>query len=200
MAAPIDFYFDFSSPYGYLASEKIDSLAAKYGRTVNWKPILLGAVFKVSGMAPLTEVPLKGVYSKHDFARSARYHGVAYRHPDAFPISTVNASRAFLWAEEKDAAKAKALAHALYRAYFQHNVNISETDTVLRICGEAGLSIDEARTAIGDQKIKDKLRIAVEGAIARGVFGSPFVFVDNEPFWGVDRFDQIERWLKTGGF
>lgn len=124
MAAPIDFYFDFSSPYGYLASERIDALASKYGRTVNWKPILLGAVFKVSWQAPLTEVPLKGVYSKIDFMRSARFYSVPYRQPDVFPISTVNASRAFLWAEEKDSAKAKGLAHALYRAYFRHNVNI----------------------------------------------------------------------------
>lgn len=71
---------------------------------------------------------------------------------------------------------------------------------MVRICGEVGLPVAEARTAIGDQRIKDKLRVAVEGAIARGVFGSPFVFVDNEPFWGIDRFDQIDKWLRTGGF
>ena len=76
MAAPIDFYFDFSSPYGYLAAQKIDALAAKHGRTVDWHPLLLGVVFKETGMAPLTMVPLKGEYSKRDFARSARFHGI----------------------------------------------------------------------------------------------------------------------------
>ena len=64
---PIDFYFDFSSPYGYLASQKIEALAEKHGRTVDWHPMLLGVVFKQTGAAPLTEVPVKGPYSKHDF-------------------------------------------------------------------------------------------------------------------------------------
>jgi 2-hydroxychromene-2-carboxylate isomerase len=87
MAAPIDFYFDFSSPYGYLAAQKIDALAAKYGRAVDWRPVLLGVIFKETGMAPLTVVPLKGEYSKRDFARSARFHGITgFRMPSKFPI------------------------------------------------------------------------------------------------------------------
>ena len=68
-ATPIDFYIDFSSPYGYFASQKIEALAAKYDRTVRWHPLLLGVIFKQTGGAPLTEVPLKGEYSKRDFAR-----------------------------------------------------------------------------------------------------------------------------------
>ena len=73
--SPLQFFFDFSSPYGYLAAQKIDALAAQHGRTVDWRPMLLGVVFKQTGGAPLTEVPVKGPYSKHDFARSARFHG-----------------------------------------------------------------------------------------------------------------------------
>ncbi|MBI4741684.1 MAG: DsbA family protein, partial [Betaproteobacteria bacterium] len=72
MSEPLDFTFDFSSPYGYLASEKIDALAGKYGRKVRWHPILLGVVFKATGATPLTQAPLKGEYSLHDFSRSAR--------------------------------------------------------------------------------------------------------------------------------
>jgi len=77
MSAPIEFYFDLSSPYGFLAAQKIDALAAKHGRSVDWRPVLLGVMFKETGMAPLTEIPLKGEYSKRDFARSARFHGIA---------------------------------------------------------------------------------------------------------------------------
>jgi 2-hydroxychromene-2-carboxylate isomerase len=76
MAAPIDFYFDFSSPYGYLAAQKIEALAAKHGREVDWHPVLLGVIFKETGSAPLTMVPLKGDYSRRDFERSARFHGI----------------------------------------------------------------------------------------------------------------------------
>ena len=83
MNAPIDFYFDFSSPYGYLAAQKIEALAAKYGRAVNWRPMLLGVAFKVTGGSPLPSVPLKGDYSKRDFLRSARFHGVPFREPRA---------------------------------------------------------------------------------------------------------------------
>ena len=74
MSSSIDFYFDFSSPYGYLASEKIEAMAARHGRSVDWRPVLLGVMFKATGMAPLTEIPLKGDYSRRDLARSARFH------------------------------------------------------------------------------------------------------------------------------
>src|SRR5215831_19244283 len=75
MIAAIDFYFDFSSPYGFLASQKIEALAQKHGRAVDWHPVLLGVIFKETAMAPLTAIPLKGDYSRRDFARSARFHG-----------------------------------------------------------------------------------------------------------------------------
>src|SRR5450755_3088462 len=99
MSAQIDFYFDFSSPYGYLASEKIEALAAKHGRTVKWRPVLLGVIFKQTGATPLTMVPLKGDYSKRDMLRSARFHGVAnFRMPTKFPIPSQAPARIVLWA------------------------------------------------------------------------------------------------------
>ena len=70
MAAAIDFYFDFTSPYGYLASTAINALAAKYERSVNWHPVLLGAVFKTTGGLPLVAIPLKGPYSERDILRT----------------------------------------------------------------------------------------------------------------------------------
>jgi 2-hydroxychromene-2-carboxylate isomerase len=197
---PIDFYFDFSSPYGYLASTRIDALAAKYGREVRWRPILLGAAFKVTGLPPLPTVPLKGEYSKHDFLRSARFHGVAYKHPSVFPIATQAPARAVCWLGAEDPAKAKKLAAALYEAYFVRDVNISNPSDTIAVAVTLGVDGAALAAALNDQAVKDKLRVEVEQSIARGVFGSPFVFVDDEPFWGMDRFDQIERWLEEGGF
>lgn len=190
MKAPIDFYFDFSSPYGYLASHKIEALAAKHGRAVTWRPILLGAAFKATGSGPLPHIPLKGAYAKRDFLRSARFHGVPFRIPEPFPVSTVSACRAFY--SLADGAQQVKLAKALYGAYFADNINIGEVENVLAIAQSAGLRVD-----LESQAVKDKTRAEVEGAIARGVFGSPYIVVDGEPFWGVDRFDQIERWLKA---
>jgi 2-hydroxychromene-2-carboxylate isomerase len=201
MKAPIDFYFDFSSPYGYLASHKIDALAAKHGRDVDWRPMLLGAVFKQTGGAPLTMIPLKGDYSKRDFLRSARYHGIDdFRMPSAFPIATLAAARIVLWTKASDPALAVRIAKALYRGYFFDNRDISNADIAADIAAAAGADRAGARASIDDPAIKEALRREVDGAIARGVFGSPFVFVDGEPFWGLDRFEQVDRWLEVGGF
>ena len=201
MAAPIDFYFDFSSPYGFLASHLIDTLAAKYGRTVDWHPILLGVVFKETGMAPLTLIPLKGEYSKQDFARSARFHGIAgFRMPAKFPIASQAPARIVLWLEAGDPALATRVAKALYRAYFVEGIDISNPDNAAAVAAKEGVDAAAARAAIDDPAVKDALKRSVEEAIRRGVFGSPFVVVDGEPFWGLDRLDQVERWLATGGF
>ena len=197
---PIDFYFDFSSPYGYLASQKIEALAEKHGRTVDWHPMLLGVIFKQTGAAPLTEVPVKGPYSKHDFARSARFHGVDFNMPPVFPIPAQAPSRIVLWAKQKSAADAARLAKALYRAFFVQGRDISKPDIAAEVAGEQGFDTAQARAAVDDPAIKDALKREVEGAVAAGVFGSPFVVIDGEPFWGLDRFDQIDRWLQQGGF
>ena len=201
MAAAIDFYFDFSSPYGYLAAQKIDALAAKYGRSVDWHPVLLGAIFKETGMAPLTMVPLKGDYSKRDFARSARFHGIAdFKMPSKFPIASQAPARIVLWLKAQDPALAVRVAKALFRAFFMDDVDVSNVDAAVAVAAKEGVDAAAARAAVDDPAIKDALKREVGEAIARGVFGSPFVVVDGEPFWGLDRFDQIERWLATGGF
>src|SRR3954470_22050117 len=125
MTAPIDFYFDFSSPYGYFGAMRIDELAARHGRQVNWHPVLLGVVFKTTGGAPLPTIPIKGEYSLHDFARSARFYGIPFQLPAVFPIASQASARAVMWARaEGGPAKAVELAKALYRAYFVDGVNI----------------------------------------------------------------------------
>ena len=200
MPNPLQFHFDFSSPYGYLASERIETLAARLGRAVDWRPMLLGAAFKVAGTQPLTMVPLKGDYTKRDLPRSARYYGVEFRMPSKFPIATQGPARIVLWQKGIDPGGCAPLVKALYRAYFVHDRDISSPEIAADAAAEAGFNRDGARAAIDDPAIKDALRRDVEAAIAAGVFGSPFVFVDGEPFWGVDRFDQVERWLAEGGF
>jgi 2-hydroxychromene-2-carboxylate isomerase len=186
----IDFYFDFSSPFGYLASQKIEALVAKHGRTVKWRPMLLGAAFKATGGVPLTQIPLKREYAKRDFHRSARFHGLEYRHPEPFPVSTVAACRAFYaLGNEQEAVR---FAKAVFKAYFHDNLNIGEAENVLKVAAAAGVEPN-----INDQAVKDRTKAEVDAALVRGVFGSPYVIVDGEPFWGLDRFDQIDRWLEA---
>ena len=200
MSKPIDFYFDFSSPYGYIASQKIDALAARHGRTVTWRPILLGAVMKITGGAPLPGIPLKGDYARHDFARSAKFHGVDYRLPTAFPIASQAPARAFYWLNQQDPLRAKALATALYHAYFVDDINISNPEDTVAVSAKSGLDAEKVRAALNDPAIKDAVKNEVDAAIGLGVFGSPYIIVDGEPFWGADRLDQIDKWLETGGW
>jgi 2-hydroxychromene-2-carboxylate isomerase len=199
MPLPIAFHFDFSSPYGYLGAERIEGLAGRHGRSVHWHPFLLGVVFKSTGAQPLTNVPIKGEYAKRDMPRSARFYGVPFRMPSKFPIATQAPARITLWQRERD-ADVGSLVKALYRAYFVDDRDIGDPEVAADIAGEVGLERAAARAAVDDPAIKDALRREVEASIAKGVFGSPFVFVDDEPFWGIDRFDQVERWLARGRF
>lgn len=197
MSTPIDFYFDFSSPYGYFAATRIEALAAKYGRTVVWHPILLGAVFKVSGSAPLTSYPLKGQYALHDFARTAAFHGILYQAPAVFPLPTQNAARAMLWVRvEHGDAKAVEYAKAVYHAYFVDGKDISQAEVLAEMASELGLDAGAVAEGAGSAAIKEQLKADVDAAIAKGVFGSPFIVVDGEGYWGFDRFDQIEAQLQ----
>jgi 2-hydroxychromene-2-carboxylate isomerase len=198
--APVEFYFDFNSPYGYIAAHMIDDIAAKHGRSVDWKPFLLGAVFKVTGAVPLPHVPMKGDYSRHDFARSARFHKVAYNPPEDFPFSPTAASRAVYWAKAQDPARARDMGLALFTAALGEGKNISGPDAVVAIATAAGFDGAALATGLQDPAIKEKLMTETNEAIDRNVFGSPYFIVDGEGFWGCDRLDMVDRWLETGGW
>jgi 2-hydroxychromene-2-carboxylate isomerase len=201
VSAPIDFYFDFSSPYGYLMAEKIDELAARHGRTVNWHPLLLGIVFQATGSAPLThQNPAKAAYSLLDFERSARFMGIPYRQPSRFPLPTQNAARAYYWLAEQDIGLAKQFAHAIFHALFVDDLDISTPETVLKISAEFGVDRSRLENALQNPAIKTRLKDEVDEALKIGVFGSPHVVIDGEVFFGADRLPQIEKWLACDGF
>jgi 2-hydroxychromene-2-carboxylate isomerase len=194
------FLFDFTSPYSYLVAEKIDDLAAKHGRKVIWKPVMLGPLFKVTGSRPLVEVPLRGPYSVLDFARSARFLGVPYRQPSKFPLVTLATARAYYWLHDRDCGMARKYARAAFRACFTEDRDISDPAVVVELAAAQGANATELAAALGTQEVKDRLKRECEAAIARGMFGAPYVVIDDEPFWGADRLPQIEKWLETGGF
>jgi 2-hydroxychromene-2-carboxylate isomerase len=200
VAAPIDFYFEFASPYGYLASTRIDTIAARHGRETSWHPIMLGAAFKVTGAQPLAHIPLKGDYMMRDLPRFARLLEVPFKAPPVMPANSLAASRACIWLEQHDSRKAKQLAQAVFHAHWGEGHDIGRPDDVAEIAEPLGIDRSELLAAVADPVIKERLRQATEAAIERGVFGSPFVFVDGEAFWGADRLDQVERWLAAGGW
>jgi len=199
MAQPILFRFDFTSPYSYLASEKIDALGEKFGRRVQWRPILLGGIFKALGTVSLVKQPGMADYSVKDFARSAGFLGVPYNHPAQFPVSTVAAGRAYYWLHGQDCALARRFAHEVFRTYFVAGRDIADAAVVLELAQKVGADGTALQAGMQLPEIKERLRAETDAAVAAGVFGAPWIVVDGEPFWGADRLPQIERWLENGG-
>lgn len=194
----IVFYFDFSSPYGYLAAKRIDGIAARHGRAVDWRPFLLGVFFREKGGRPLTEYPLKGDYSRHDLDRSARRHGIPFVMPAVFPRPTTVAMRAALWIKQRDRARARDFCEAVFDAYFQHGRDISDIAVLLDLAGDLAPAL---AAGLDDPALKALARAETADAIDRvGVFGAPYIIVDGEPFWGNDRLEMIDEWLSRGGW
>jgi 2-hydroxychromene-2-carboxylate isomerase len=198
VAQPIDFYFEFASPYGYLASTRIDQIAERHGRTVAWHPIMLGAAFKETGTRPLMQTPMKGPYLLHDVPRFARLLGVPFQAPAVMPVNSLAASRACVWLQPDDPALAKRLAQALFHAHWGQGNDIASPDQVAEVAADLGIDRQDLLAAVADSAIKERLKVQTQASIERGVFGSPFIFVGDEPFWGADRLDQVERWLAGG--
>lgn len=196
----IDFYFEFSSPFGYLASELIEPIAKRRGVEINWRPFLLGAVFKVTGGAPLIDKPLKGDYSQRDMRRSARLHNIPFNWPAKFPVFPVPSCRAVYWAKANQPHTVADLVHGLYRGAWSTGRSVWETGTVVDIAEEVGLDRQAIESGIGDPAVKQALKTETDKAIELGIFGSPFFLYRGEPFWGVDRIDQLDKWIETGGW
>jgi 2-hydroxychromene-2-carboxylate isomerase len=144
MSDPILFCFDFTSPYSYIVSEKIDALAAAHGRQVRWRPILLGPVFKALGTVSLVSQPDKADYSVRDFLRSARFHGLPYVQPANFPVPTVAPARAYYWLHGQDCDLARRFAHGVFRACFVEGRDISTAATTLALARAHGLTLYDA--------------------------------------------------------
>ena len=196
----IDFYFDFSSPYSYIASEWVEAVAARHGRSVHWHAILLGATFQAAELKSPVSHPIKREYSIRDFARSARFAGLPMQMPTKFPIPTQNAARVFWWLHDAHAPeRAVAWAHAGLRAFFTRDVDLSDTAALRALLTESGIDAAAAEAAWSEPLWKEHLKRENDAAIAAGVFGAPFFIVDGEPFWGNDRRAQIERWLAGEG-
>ena len=201
MRQSVEFWFDFVSPYAYIAAQSIEQLAAQYERDVEWKPMLLGAVFKTTGSSPLTmRPPIMADYFQHDFVRSARYAGVPFVMPEVFPIATQNTARVCLWMQETTPQQVGEFVRSVTRAYFSGPAAINDPHWLGEHVSRMGLDGSAAAAACENPHYKDALKAQCEQAIANGIFGAPWIRLDGESFWGNARLPQVEKWLANGGF
>ncbi len=195
---PIEFWFDFASGYAYFAALEIEALAERHGRTVLWRPFTLGAAFKVTGAQGLSRTPLKREYARHDWQRLARLKRVPFNLPADHPKVGLPAIRAFYHLERKDPHAAARLAKHIIVGYFREGLDTDDPNAIAHLASLLGLDPDMMLAGMIDPEIKTLARRYGEEAVTRGVFGSPWIFVDGEPFWGSDRLAMVDRWLAEG--
>jgi 2-hydroxychromene-2-carboxylate isomerase len=150
MMQAIEFWFDFVSPYAYIAAQSVEQLAARYGRTVNWQPVLLGAVFRETGSGPLTmRPPVMANYFRHDFERSARFAGLSLRLPDNF-LSVHTILHVCLWLKQQAPHLTGEFVRRVTRAYFNGDVPVNDSAWLADLVSNLGLDGQSAVAACAD--------------------------------------------------
>ncbi|HET7289908.1 MAG TPA: 2-hydroxychromene-2-carboxylate isomerase [Thermodesulfobacteriota bacterium] len=194
MGKKVEFYYDFSSPYTYIASTRIEKICEENGAELEWKPILLGGLFNDTGVKPAKEIENKFAYVKQDTQDSANRYGVEFHFPAVFPLNSVKTMRGAFAAAEK--GKLTEYNHEMFRLYWTEGRDLSKDNELRDAVAGIGIDPDWFMARIGEQEIKDKLRDETSKAAARGAFGAPTIFIGDKMFWGNDRLDFVDRHLK----
>jgi len=198
--ALIEFFFDCSSPWTYLAFHNIPPLAAEFGEEIVWKPILVGGVFNAVNPSVYASrehpVPAKAAYMLKDLADWARLSGLAIKMPPSvFPVNSVKAMRGCIWLAPQ--GKMVEFATGAFEAYWGRDEDISKDEALARICASVGVDPAAFFEAVSRADIKEALRQNTDELIARGGFGSPTIFVDrSDMYFGNDRMALIRAALE----
>lgn len=190
---PLRFYFDFLSPYAYIAWTQIHPLAARYEREVEAVPVLFPALLGAHGTKGPAEIPAKRVYVWKDVVRTARVLGLPLAPPPAHPFNPLLALR--VASTDLSRAERCRLVDGLYRATWGCGPGVTDPEVVARIADEAGLDGAALVRAAATDAVKARVRAQTDEALALGAFGIPSILVDGELFWGYDSFGHIERRL-----
>ena len=195
----IDFYFDCSSPWTYLAFHNIQPLAAEMNEPVNWLPILVGGVFNSINPSVYANrdnpVPAKQAYFYKDIQDWARVAGLKIvMPPRIFPINSVKAMRACIWLAPQ--GKLLPFAKAVFEAYWSREEDIADDAVLGQICGQCGVDAAALLEGISQGDIKNKLKANTEELMRRGGFGSPTMFVGHDMYFGNDRLALVRTALQ----
>lgn len=192
----IEFFFDCSSPWTYLAFHNIQPLAAELDEPIEWKPVLVGGIFNSvnPSVYAMREQPLSSkmnymVKDLQDWAKLANLK--ILMPPKVFPVNSVKAMRACLWLAPQ--AKLVPFATAVFEAYWSREEDISKDDVLINICEQLGIDSKNLLEGISRPDIKEKLKSNTEEAIKRGAFGSPTLFLGEDMYFGNDRLPLLKE-------
>ncbi|AHL35157.1 DSBA oxidoreductase [Pseudomonas brassicacearum] len=195
MSKSVEFYFDLGSPTTYLAYTQLPTLCAQTNSQLVYRPMLLGGVFKATGNASPVTIPAKGPYLFKDLNRFAKRYGVAFKLNPYFPINTLLLMRAVTGMQLRHPERFEAFIDCLFRALWVDGRNLNDPGTVAAVLDEGGFNPEYVLAMTTDEQVKQALKTATEGAIERGVFGAPSMFVGDELFFGQDRLDFVREAL-----
>ncbi len=193
MNKTVDFYYDYGSVNAYFAWTQLPALCANAGATLNYKPMLLGGVFKSTGNTSPMLVEAKAAYLKKDIARYAEHYGVPYVMNPYFPVNTVAIMRGALWAAATE--HLEQYNKAMFEAVWVEQKNMSDPEVIAQVLKNAGFAAEAIIEATGQPEIKQALIDATNEAVERGVFGAPTMFVAGQMFFGQDRLKWVEKAL-----
>jgi 2-hydroxychromene-2-carboxylate isomerase len=193
MARTLEFYFDYGSPYSYLADTQVETIAKRTGAALARKPMLLGGVFKATGNQSPMVIDLKGKWASGDLGMWARFYGVPFRHNPFFPVNTLALMRGAA-AAQLDGVFER-YHPAMFKAMWVDGRNLNDMAVVGAVLGEAGIDVGKMASRLQDQDVKDRLKATTDEAVTRGVFGAPTSFVDDLMFFGNDRLPFVEMAL-----
>jgi 2-hydroxychromene-2-carboxylate isomerase len=189
MAKQIEFFYDYLSPFSYLADTQLPRIAWRAGAEIVYRPILLGAVMKATGNSGPLPIQGKGGYNITDFQRWAKRYGVPAQFSPHFPFNTIRLLRAAVAAQQL--GRFADFHSTAFRAIWEHGQDLSKEAALRHLLSDVG--IDPA--LIDGDEIKHQLRVNADEAVSRGAFGAPTFFVGDEMFWGNDRLDFVEEAL-----
>ena len=196
MSKTLEFYFDFGSPTAYLAHKRLQQLSAQYDLLIDYKPMLLGGVFKATGNTTPVAIPAKGQYMlAHDLPRFARRYNVPLNINPHFPINTLHLMRAAIAAQRLDCMPA--YVDAMFDAVWVDGKNMGELDVIAQTLADNELDSEALMALSQDPEIKAQLISNTEAAVERGIFGAPTLFMDGEMYFGQDRLDFVEEALQA---
>lgn len=195
----LEFFYDHSSPWTYLAFSRIEELCARYHAHLVWKPILVGGIFNAVNPsvyeARQNPVPAKARYMLKDLQDWARYYGLRIVFPPSvFPVNSVKSLRAALVAEEH--GKLSAWSRRVFEAYFSEDRDVSRDEVLRPLAAEVGLDPEELFEKIARPEVKERIRANTDECIRRGGFGSPTILVGDDLYFGNDRLVLVEEVLR----
>ena len=185
MIKAFDFYFDFGSPYSFLAHKKIIKIEKENSTKVKYMPVLLGALLKLTGVKANIDVPIKGKYMIKDCKLWAEKYNIEFKFNNYFPIITLNLMRCALVAENKGVSQI--FINKVFDAIWKDGLNLNDNSILEKLL--KNIDIDPKKFLIEaiDLKIKNELKKRTDEAYQKGVFGTPSFIVNNKIFWGQDR-------------